>query len=273
MSLIGISYSPSHAYALSYFSKPLLWLIISLFFQTGIKWLLTEGDRLLILALASLEDQGLYALAANYGGLVARMIFQPIEVSSRNLFANFCAAPSQHNGGVRGSNSEHERDNRADRTKANLKSTADTLRDMLRFYNIASLIVFAIGPTAAPLMLHLLAGSQWSNSGAADVLGTYCYYIPFLAINGVSEAFVAATASTKDLRNQSFWMAGFSALFAASAYVFVGVLGMGAGGLVWANCLNMALRIVFNLRFVNAYFTERNVVRPSIPKINCFPLH
>jgi oligosaccharide translocation protein RFT1 len=143
---------------------------------------------------------------------------------------------------------------------ASLNQAATILRDILRVYSIFSLIAFAIGPSAAPLLLQLVAGSRWSASGAGEVLGTYCYCIPLLAINGVSEAFVAATASTKDLHWQSIWMGAFSAGFAASAYVFLRVLQLGAKGLVWANCVNMGSRIVFNLYFVGSYFKRSGYV-------------
>ena len=261
-SLIRFYCSTEIQYVFALFYKPLLYLISSLFFQTGIKWLLTEGDKLLIAALASLEDQGMYALSANYGGLIARMMFQPIEISSRNLFANLCATPSGNSdnnsdGTTTGKGSTR---GQAATYKGNITTAATILHDILRVYALLSLVCFAIGPTAAPLLLRLVAGARWTDSGAGDVLGTYCYYIPFLAINGVSEAFVAATASTKDLRDQSFWMAGFSALFAASSWVFLRLLAMGAEGLVWANCVNMGLRIAFNLTFVKSFFNERGQV-------------
>ena len=217
-----LPYSQDVHYVVSYFSVPLLHLIGSLFFQTGIKWLLTEGDKLLITSLASLEDQGMYALAANYGGLIARMIFQPIEISSRNLFANLCATPSQSS-----ANSDPtQKKTTSPQAKENLTTASTILTTLLHAYALLSLICFSVGPSAAPLLLNLVAGSRWSSAGS--VLGTYCYYIPFLAMNGVSEAFVAATASTKDLRDQSFWMAGFSVLFAVSAWLFLSVLGWGA---------------------------------------------
>lgn len=127
-------------------------------------------------------------------------------------------------------------------------------------YGLVSLVAYAVGPSAAPLLLRLVAGARWSDTGAGDVLGTYCYYIPLLAVNGVSEAFVSATASTRELRKQSIWMGGFSVAFAGSAYLFLSVLQMGAKGLVLANCVNMVSRIVFNLSFVKRYFAERNVV-------------
>ncbi|KAK5115211.1 hypothetical protein LTR85_009969 [Meristemomyces frigidus] len=241
---------PSTEYAFSLFSKPLLYLGASLYLQTGIKWLLTEGDKLLVSAFATLEDQGMYALSANYGGLIARMLFRPIEDSSRNLFAKLCAAPASEKANGKGEKRK---------STNNIHQAANILRDLLRVYSIASLIAFAVGPTAAPLLLQLVAGSRWTDSGAGEVLATYCYCIPLLAINGVSEAFVAATASTKELQYQSVWMGAFSAGFAISAYVFLRVLEMGAKGLVLANCVNMALRIVFNLSFAKRFFGRNGV--------------
>lgn len=200
----------------------------------------------------------MYALSANYGGLIARMIFQPIETASRNLFANLCAAPSQPPTSAK--DTATEKDEPKPSPDAKIASAAQILHDILRVYTTMSLFFFSVGPYAAPILLRLVVGSRWSDSGAGDVLGTYCFYIPFLAINGVSEAFVAATASTTDLRNQSLYMAGFSALFAASAYVFLRVLELGAKGLVLANCVNMALRIVFNLTFVINFFRRHGQV-------------
>lgn len=242
------------------FSKPLLSLSFSLYLQTGIKYVLTEGDKYLISALATLKDTGMYALSANYGGLIARMLFRPIEDSSRNLFANLCsdAAEARRVGGVTKKGDSKQ-------SNANIGEAAAVLGDILRIYGLVSLIAFAIGPHAAPLLLRLVAGTQWSDTGAGEVLGTYCYYIPLLAINGVSEAFVSATASTKELRRQSIWMGAFSVAFAASAYLFLRVLQMGAKGLVLANCVNMASRILFNMSFVKYYFGQRDVVSTLIP--------
>lgn len=242
------------------FSKPLLHLSGSLYLQTGVKWLLTEGDKILVGAFATLEDQGMYAVSANYGGLIARMLFRPIEDSCRNLFANLCALPSTEEAHA----STHAKEstskpNKATPTTANLTRAAETLHSILRTYTLASLPIFAVGPTAAPLLLRLIAGIRWTDSGAGEVLATYCYCIPLLAINGVSEAFVAATASSSELRRQSLWMGGFTTGFAVSAYVFLQVLGMGAKGLVLANCVNMGLRIVFNLGYARRFLGQQGV--------------
>jgi oligosaccharide translocation protein RFT1 len=263
-------------YYLGLFSQPLLSLSFSLYLQTGIKYVLTEGDKYLIAALATLKDTGMYALSANYGGLIARMLFRPIEDSSRNLFAKLCsdAGEARQVGGI-------TKKTEPKQNSENVQQAANVLRDILRVYGLVSLVAYAVGPSAAPLLLRLVAGARWSDTGAGDVLGTYCYYIPLLAVNGISEAFVSATASTSELRKQSIWMGGFSVAFAGSAYLFLSVLQMGAKGLVLANCVNMISRIVFNLSFVKRYFEERNVVsihrdsRSPIPanQIAGLPIH
>lgn len=248
--------SPTNPYVFSLFSKPLLYLSASLYLQTGIKWLLTEGDKLLISAFATLEDQGTYALSANYGGLIARMLFRPIEDSSRNLFAKLCASPTNPNTAA----DQEKKPNPNPSNTPNLPRAAQTLHTLLHLYTLLSLPLLTLGPTLFPLLLHLTAGPHWtSHPTASAVLATYSYCIPLLALNGVSEAFVAATASTAQLQRQSIWMGFFSAGFAVSAYVFLRVLGMGARGLVWANCVNMGLRVGFNLRFAKGYFGGRGV--------------
>jgi hypothetical protein len=103
-----------------------------------------------------------------------------------------------------------------------------------------------------------VAGKKWSLTSAADVLSTYCYYIPFLAINGVTEAFVAAVATNKQLYAQSVAMGVFFAIFAGSAWFFISQLELGGSGVVLANTVNMGLRIVWNTWFINKFFDERD---------------
>lgn len=241
--------SKTEKFWLSLFSQPLLNLSLSLTVQSSIKYVLTQGDSLLIASLASLQDQGAYALSSNYGGLIARMLFQPIEEASRNLFAKLCAPTSA---------AEKTKEGQASGNGIAQANTTLTL--ILKFYSLISLVAFAAGPTAAPVLLSLVAGSRWSDTGAGEVLGCYCYYIPLLALNGVSEAFVAAVADNTQLYTQSIWMGGFFAAFAGSAYLFLRVLEMGAKGLVWANCVNMGCRILFNLSFVKSFFAKRGQV-------------
>lgn len=236
--------SKNDRYFLGYFSQTLSKLSISLLVQNNFKFILTQGDGILIAALTSLRDQGAYALASNYGGLVARMLFQPIEESSRNMFAKTCAAdPSTGKA-----------------SKDGLRESKSLLQNVLKLYNIISLLALCIGPTVAPLLLGIVAGPKWTDTGAGEVLSTYCFYIPFLAINGLSEAFVAAVATNSELHTQSILMGVFFAGFASASYLFLHVWQMGALGLVYANCVNMLFRIVFNLNFIKSYYKRHEDV-------------
>ena len=229
--------------------------------QSSVKYVLTQGDSLLIATLATLQDQGTYALASNYGGLIARMLFQPIEEASRNLFAKLCAPPTAEDSSSKSISPDQER-------TANTAQASTIMTTILRTYALLSLFAFSLGPSLAPPLLHLVAGPKWSSTGAGTVLGTYAYYIPLLAINGVTEAFVSATATNAELYIQSIWMGGFFAAFAGSAYLFLRVLEWGAMGLVWANCAGMIGRIVYNVSFVRSYFRRNGMVSLILP----FPL-
>jgi hypothetical protein len=235
---------------MTYFSAPLMRLTASLSLQSALKYVLTQGDSLLITTLASLADQGAYALASNYGGLIARMLFQPIEESSRNMFAKLCAnAESTAPAGEKKPEETTEQ-------KQNLTQASRVLSTILHLYAIISLFAVTLGPVLAPVLLSIVAGQKWSATSASKVLSTYCYYIPFLAINGVTEAFVAAVASNKELYAQSVAMGIFFALFAGSAWFFIGQLEMGGNGVVLANTVNMGLRIVWNTWFIGRFFSQ-----------------
>lgn len=253
---------------LNYFSVPLLRLTGSLTLQSTLKYILTQGDSLLISALTSLTDQGAFALASNYGGLIARMLFQPIEESSRNMFAKLCA-----DSGPTSASNATEKSTMMEEQKQNLGQASKVLSTILHLYAIISMFAITIGPPLAPLLLSIVAGKQWSETSASKILSTYCFYIPFLAINGVTEGFVAAVATNKELYAQSVSMGVFFALFAGSAWFFIGQLELGGVGVVLANTVNMGLRIVWNIWFIKKFFRERDSefrVRDTVPSLTAW---
>jgi oligosaccharide translocation protein RFT1 len=215
------------------------------------KHFLTQGDTLIITSLASTRAQGTYALASNYGGLIARLLLQPVEEVSRNYFGK---ALSSVNGTP---------------SKEVVLKTRDQLLRLLRIYVLLSVCVVSAGPTIAPVLLKMIAGSRWTSSGAGSVLATYCYYIPLLAINGLTEAFVSSVATESELNRQTVWMVGFFFAFASAAFVFLRVLSLGAEGLVWANGLNMLFRITWCTTFMQAYLKRYDAgleIRMLIPR-------
>ncbi|KAF2457434.1 Rft protein-domain-containing protein [Lineolata rhizophorae] len=257
-------------YILSLFSRPLFALSVSMYFQSSIKYVLTQADSLLIASMATLAEQGEYALASNYGGLIARMLFQPIEESSRNLFAKLCAPisppppspspphppqdPPQTSPRTASSPPSKPR-----RSRAALRQARTTLHLVLKSYLVLSLPLATLGPAGAPLLLRLVAGPRWASSQGPAVLAAYCFYIPLLALNGVSEAFVAAAAGGPALWAQAAAMLAVTAAFAAAVWVCIVLVGWGASGLVLANGVNMALRIAFNAAFIARFFGEEGV--------------
>lgn len=235
-------------FVLSYFYQPTVSLAGSMMAQSVVKHLLTQGDTFLISLFSTPEVQGVYALANNYGSLLARLLFQPVEESSRSYFSRLLSSPSPSNNGQSSS-----------QPSASVKEAKRNLHTILRLYILLSAIIVSIGHFAAPPLLSIVAGRRWTGSGAGQVLGTYCFYIPFMGLNGITEAFVASVASEAQVHRQSFWMGIFSAVFAASAFLFMSVLQLGAQGLVYANSINMLCRIVWSGTFIVGFFTSHGL--------------
>ncbi len=233
---------PGDKYLLSRFSRPLITIAATFYGQAIFNQILTSGDSYLIAALAPLPAQGAYALASNYGSLLARMLFQPIEESSRSLFGRL--PPAQTNPQASAKES-------ADATA--LKQATTHLTTILHFYSLLSLLAISLGPPLSPLLLRTLAGSRWTTTEAPAVLAAYCYLIPLLAANGILEAFVAAVATPAQIRAQSFWKIGQLCAFAGTCFVALRVAGMGAEGLVVANAVAMGCRILWSWVFVGDY--------------------
>ncbi|KAI4216758.1 MAG: hypothetical protein LQ351_000707 [Letrouitia transgressa] len=246
--------SPSSTLTLSYFPTPHITLASNLYAQSVFKHLLTTGDALLIAVLTSLESQGSYTLAANYGGLLARTIFQPIEESSRSLFGRLLPSRAPHQPPPSTPRPLTQRSTQPSRETLQASSY---LLYILRLYTLLSLPLLALAPPLCPTFLSLLAGPRWRNTAAPGVLAAYIYYIPLLAVNGILEAYVAATATPHQLRAQSVAMVGFSAAMGVTGWLSLRVWGWGARGLVVSNAVGMGARIAWSWGFVGRDLAER----------------
>ncbi|KAL2015389.1 hypothetical protein VTK56DRAFT_5543 [Thermocarpiscus australiensis] len=239
---------------LSYFYQPTLHLASSMMAQGVVKHILTQGDTFLVTILSDPTAQGVYALANNYGGLLARLVFQPIEESSRSYFSRLLVAPPS-TPTTSSSTATSPQKNPDDA----IHQASNHLQSLLKAYLLLSLAITTLGPPAAPHLLALVAGPRWAASGAGACLAAYAWYVPLLAINGVAEAFVASVATGEEVHQQSAWMGAFSVAFAAAGFVFLRVLDWGAVGLVVANAINMACRIAWCEVFIARYFGRAGV--------------
>ena len=112
----------------------------------------------------------------------------------------------------------------------------------------AGLLATVFGPSNSFLLLHVLYGSKYSSTEAPAALALYSPYILLLAVNGILEAFVHATASGSEL-----WQSHLALLVATAVQTTATmqlVASYGTLGMILADSIGMFLRISYCLRFV-----------------------
>ncbi|CAM9430217.1 unnamed protein product [Choristocarpus tenellus] len=246
----------------------------SLTAQSLLKHVLTEGDKIVLAhasgnssnvvatgpgngittdlgARSSLHDQGVYAVANAYGSLAARLLFQPLEEAARLMFSKLGAE-------------EEIEDSKAGGREVDRMKIALLLATLLKLVLMVGLVFVCFGFNYTELLLRILLmrrgglGESTSTAAAvaasevARVLSWYCIYVLFLAANGMCEAFVGAVAR----RNQ---VEGMGAGLVASFVAFWAVVGplmsrFGTRGLVMANTVGMACRVLCSSYFIRRYF-------------------
>jgi len=223
--------------------------------QSVIKQLLTEGEKYIMTVFSALSysEQGMYDVVNNLGSLCARIVFKPIEEGGYLYFSQSLSrnvSPSNQTAGT-------------------LKECYKVLTLMLHFVVLISVTVVVFGFSYSKLFLLLYGGELLATNMAVNLLRTYCFYLVFLAINGISECFTVASLSDNNLERYTFLMVIFSVVFLACSYFlsyYVGALGF-----ILANCVNMVCRIVFCFKHILTYFSNdlelevKNIWRIILP--------
>ncbi|KAG5340632.1 hypothetical protein C0989_000989 [Termitomyces sp. Mn162] len=173
-----------------FFDPELLRLSLTMTSQSLVKHFLTEGDKLILSYFSPLEDQGGYAVAVNYGSLVARIVFQPIEEAYRGFFSKVLGNITTNVG------SKTEND-------AALQQASTALTSLLSVQAAFSLFLVVFGTAYVPFLSHILLPRQYISTSAPQVLTAWVWYIPVLAFNGGLEAFLSSVATPQDLNKQS----------------------------------------------------------------------
>ncbi|SCU91307.1 LADA_0F09208g1_1 [Lachancea dasiensis] len=215
-----------------YFQSDILQHFKKVYLQLCFKHLLTEGDKLIINSMCTVEEQGIYSLLSNYGSLLTRLIFAPIEESLRLFLARLLSVTSA----------------------TNVKLSMDVLVNLTKFYLYLSLLIVVFGPVNSPFLLQFLIGSKWSSTTVLDTIRVYCLYLPFLSINGVFEAFFQSVASGEHILRHSYFMMAFSGVFLGSCWLMIGKYKMSLEGLILSNIINMILRIAFCGWFIGDFY-------------------
>ena len=119
-----------------------------------------------------------------------------------------------------------------------------------------------------PPILSILLPKRYLVTSAPRTLQTYlCFYIPLLSLNGILEAYHAATATPAQMSKQARWMIASSAAFVLGLWVFKAKLAHRLGtdtALIGASCVGMLVRIGY--AFLHARATAGMDVRTLFPK-------
>ncbi|KAG8897505.1 Oligosaccharide translocation protein rft1, partial [Tulasnella sp. 417] len=213
------------------FEPKLLRLSIAMTSQSFIKHILTEGDKFAVSMISTLEDQGAYAIASNYGSLAARIVFQPIEESSRVFFSKALASEDAQKG-------------KEVSKKQSAITSAHTALSLLLLFNVhLTLLLVTFAPPYLPTVLKLLLPPRYLLTSAPQILALYpTILLPTMAFNGTLEAFLASTSTPSAMQAHARFLVSASVASVGAVWLLVEYLQWKTTGLVWANSFNLFLR-------------------------------
>ncbi|BEI91305.1 uncharacterized protein CcaverHIS019_0401250 [Cutaneotrichosporon cavernicola] len=209
--------------------------------QSVVKHLLTEADRIAVGYISPLGDQGGYAIAMNYGSLIARIIFQPLEETLRLHWSRSLTAP------------------------ATLPLLTFAVRASLHLMLLFPIFLPPLLPAVLPL---LLPRKYTAETNAAGTLQTYLtVYLPLLSLNGILESFHAASATPAQMSEQAWVMGGSSAAFVLALWRLSGMVWFTREqALIYASCAAMLVRIGYAGFHAWRFARTRTAVLPVLPR-------
>lgn len=242
---------PSFKKGTSFIDIPQAWLAVSIFKQSFLKQLLTEGEKyvMTVFGILSFADQGIYDVVNNLGSMAARFIFLPIEESGYLFFSQLLK---------RGETFGRQKPD-------SIKLAVDVLSCLLKFVILIGSVILVFGIPYSYLALDLYGGAVLSSGSGPYLLQWYCLYVLIIAVNGTTECFVFSTMSMTQVDQYNRFMVAFSVIFLLSSLVLTRYLG--SVGFILANCLNMAARITHSVYYIEQYFKDS----PYRPLHSIFP--
>lgn len=223
----------------SIFNPDLNKLVLSFIKQGVLKQVLTEGEKYVmsVSPVLSFSQQATYDVVNNMGSLAARFIFRPIEDSSYFYFTQTIARDIELK----------------DQEKEKVKEASQVLRYVCKGVTSIGLIGFVFGQSYAGTLLLLYGGEDFVAGGLPEVLlKWHALAIVLLAVNGVTEGYMFATNTSKQIDTYNYYMAIFSVTFLLLSYQLTNMLG--PVGFILANCCNMAFRISYSLSYIGKQY-------------------
>ncbi|XP_015590433.1 protein RFT1 homolog [Cephus cinctus] len=229
----------------SYLDKKLSVLTWSFFRQGILKQILTEGERLImtVIPVLTFAEQGTYEVVNNLGSLAARFIFRPIEESGYFYFTQMVRRDKPL----------------SDQNSSKIQESVNVLTQLCSVVTSIGLVVLVFGQSYSSLLLWMYGGSKLTSYLPVLLLRTHCLAVLLLGINGVTECYTNATADSATINKSNLIMIYESIAFLCASYVFATWLG--PVGFILGNCVNMGLRILHSMTFINRRHRD-TVYRP-----------
>lgn len=182
-----------------------------IFFQSIIQWFFSQGERLILLSRVSTEQLGIYAFVSDLLSIVVRIVFAPLESSAYTLLANS-------------------------------KNTVpkSVYFPMVHVVTIVSLFSLSFGPSIGGFFISKLYSSKWNGEESSKCLTAYCRVMPFMALNGITEAFANARLGAQGLLTYNFKLTAVSVLYFVLMFFLAKIYGN--AGAIYANGVNMCIR-------------------------------
>uniref|UniRef100_U5EW95 Protein RFT1 homolog n=1 Tax=Corethrella appendiculata TaxID=1370023 RepID=U5EW95_9DIPT len=231
----------------SYFNSDLQMLVWSFAKQGFLKQVLTEGEKYVmsVSPVLSFSEQATYDVVNNLGSLAARFIFRPIEDNSYFYFTQTIARDTQLK----------------DQNITKVSEAGTVLSNVCKTVTSIGCLGFVFGQSYAGTLLLLYGGAEFVAGGLPEVLlKWHCLAIVLLAINGITEGYMFATNTTKEIDTYNYYMAIFSVTFLVLSYQLTNTFG--PVGFILANCCNMSFRIAYSLTYIKRQYKDIDIENP-----------
>ncbi len=230
-----VEYLPKYMVGSTFYNMKTIRLAATNTVVVVLKHMLTEADKITLSLLASAEDQGIYAITSNYGSLIARLLFLPIEDSTKLAVAKFAAI-------IRAGEKNGDDE---------ISALALLITTLLRMSTLIFILLPVVGSQYIELLVTLVFrnNANLNHSSFIATLSAYCVYLYTLALNGISEAYVHAIAPAHILAARI----NFGLLLSSAAYFLAIIMTRSTStcGIIYAGAVAMAVRIVSNITYIS----------------------
>lgn len=226
------------------FNSDLQVLVFSFIKQGILKQVLTEGEKYVMSVshVLKFSEQAIYDIVNNMGSLAARFIFRPIEDSSYFYFTQTIARDIELK----------------DQPQEKVLEAAKVLSNICRTVSSIGLLAFVFGQSYAGTLLYLYGGADFVEGGLPEtLLKWHCLAIVLLAVNGITEGYMFATNTSKDINTYNYYMAMFSVTFLILSYQLTNFFG--PVGFILANCCNMFFRISYSIYYIKKEYKYMHI--------------